>query len=110
MTGVQTCALPILEALKAGSMSTVTAREESRHTLTLRLRWLLMKHKLNLNFYARYSPSDEDVYLKPHVSYKINDRWKVSAGGNLFAGDRRHTFLGQFENNSNVWAGLRHSY
>jgi len=97
-------------AIEAMGMSTKTALNEDRHTLTLRITWMLMNQNLVLSCFTRYSPSDDDVYIKPVATYKVSDRWQASVGGNIFAGEDNYSFLGQFENNSNVYASLRLSY
>jgi hypothetical protein len=98
------------QSLENNAMPTDTARDEDRHTVTLRITWMLMNQNLILSCFTRYSPSDEDVYVKPSATYKISDRWQASIGGNLFAGANEYTFLGQFEDNCNVHASLRCSY
>lgn len=98
------------QALIDNSMPTDTARDEDRHTVTLRITWMLMNQNLILSCFTRYSPSDEDVYVKSSATYKISDRMLASIGGNLFAGADEYTFLGQFEDNSNIYASLRYSY
>ena len=50
------------------------------------------------------------VALRPHAKYKVNDHWTVEAGGNLFLGESNSTFFGQFEDNTNVYAGARWSF
>ena len=62
------------------------------------------------SFFAYYSPSDEDAYLRPMVKYKLTDNWLVMAGGNIFAGEEDHTFFGQFAKNSNVYGAVRYSF
>lgn len=99
-----------LQALARMNTPMDTVRDEDRHTVTLRLMWLTLNQNLVLNWFTRYSPSDEDVYLKPVLTYKVSDRWQVSAGADIFSGSEDHTFLGQFENNSNVHASLRYSF
>jgi len=84
--------------------------ERDRHVLTFRVRKLLMNQNLELSLFAFYSPSDSDAYLRPRVSYKIDDHWKVEIGGNLFLGAERHTFFGQFANNTNIYAALRYAF
>lgn len=88
----------------------VKPRDEDRHVLTVRLTKLLMDQDLTLSSFLFYSPSDGDAYWRPSVAYKIADDWEVSAGGNLFFGEADHTFFGQFQDNSNVYAGLRFSF
>jgi hypothetical protein len=99
-----------LRALADAGLPADGARDADRHTVTARMTWLLLNQALVLNCFARYSPSDNDAYIKPAVTYTISDRWQVSAGGNVFLGEAPYTFLGQFENNSNVHASLRCSY
>ncbi|MBN1295304.1 hypothetical protein JXA80_00900, partial [bacterium] len=99
-----------IRAMEALNMPTASARDEDRHTLTLRITWLAMNQNFVLNWFTRYSPSEEDVYLKPVVTYKVTDRWQASIGADIFSGAEDNTFLGQFENNSNVHASLRYSF
>ena len=87
-----------------------TAADEDRHVVTLRLTRLLMNQNLNLSFFAYYSPSDRDVYLRPAVTYKMSDALQLTAGGNVFLGEEEHTFFGQFQDNNNVYAGVRYSF
>ena len=97
-------------AIKAIGMPTDNIRDEDRHTLTLRMTWMTMNQNLVLSCFVRYSPSDADVYIKPVVTYKISDHWQASIGGNIFDGEDNYTFLGQFKDNSNVYASIRLSY
>lgn len=85
-------------------------RDRYRQLLTLRLTWLLLNQNLTASLFGFFSPSDQDFYLRPNLSYKITDRWQVSAGANLFGGDEQHTFFGQFEDNTNIYAGIRYSF
>ncbi|WP_196772881.1 hypothetical protein [Pseudodesulfovibrio alkaliphilus] len=85
-------------------------RDEFRHVLTLQVTQLLMNQNLTLNMDAYYSPSDRDAFLRPSASYKISDRTTASLGANVFFGESRQTFFGQFERNSNVYMALRYSF
>lgn len=85
-------------------------RDEDRHLLTLRLTQLLLRQNLELSFFGYYSPSDEDLYLRPNISYKIDDHWTAEIGGNIFWGEHDWTFFGQFEKNTNIYAGVRYGY
>jgi hypothetical protein len=87
-----------------------TARDEVRHVLTLRLTQMLMNQNLMLSLFTFYSPSDNDVYIRPIVTYKMTDHWMITANGNFFAGEDDHTFFGQFRYNSNVNLGVRYSF
>ncbi|MBN2581769.1 MAG: hypothetical protein JXL80_01785 [Planctomycetes bacterium] len=84
--------------------------EQNRHVLTIRVTKLAMNQNLTLSLFTFYSPSDDDSYLRPTVSYKITDNWMVEAGANFFVGSRDYTFFGQFEDNSNVYAAMRYSF
>jgi hypothetical protein len=94
-----------LATLPAG----LTVKDENRQVLTLRLTKLLLNQTLTLSLFAYWSPSDQDHYLRPNVAYKVTDAWLVTAGGNLFGGDRS-AFFGQFEDNSNLYLGVRYSF
>jgi hypothetical protein len=83
------------------------SKDEYRHVLTMRLTRLMMNQNLILSLFAYYSPSDLDGYVRPKVQYKVSDRWTAELGGNLFFGRDDHTFFGQFEKNTNLYAGVR---
>jgi hypothetical protein len=86
------------------------ARDEDRHLVTLRLTKLLMNQNLRCSLFTYYSPSDKDVYMRPNVNYKASDNVAVEVGSNIFFGDYPNTFFGQFQNNTNIYAGLRYSF
>jgi len=85
-------------------------RDQNRHVFTVRLTKLLMSQNLTLSFFAYYSPSDQDAFLRPKAKYKVTDDWTVEAGANVFLGESDTTFFGQFEDNSNVYASVRWSF
>lgn len=84
--------------------------DEYRHLLTLRLTQRLRQDNLTLSLFSYWSPSDRDYYLRPSVNYRVDDHWTLTLGGNLFGGKKSHTFFGQFEDASNLYARLRYSY
>lgn len=84
--------------------------DEYRSLLTMRLTKLLMQQNLNLGVFIYYSPSDNDVYLRPKAKYKISDQWTAEVGGNIFSGANDYTFWGQFADNTNLYASLRWSF
>ncbi len=86
------------------------ARDRDRHVFTLRLTKMLMNQNLILSLFTYASPSDKDAYLRPSVTYKLSDHWTVTAGGNIFLGDNKKTFFGQFQDNTNVYVGARLSF
>jgi hypothetical protein len=87
-----------------------TARDRYRHLLTLRLTKLLMNQNLMCSVFGYYSPSDDDVYLRPHINYKASDNTALEIGANIFGGKHPYTFFGQFEDNTNVYAAVRYSF
>lgn len=82
-------------------------RDEDRHVFTLRLTKLLMNQNLILSLFGYISPSDKDAYLRPQITYKINDHWTMDAGCNIFLGSSYTSFFGQFQDNSNIYMGIR---
>ena len=83
---------------------------EWRDLITLRLTKLLNKQKLELSSFLYYSISDNDFYWRWNSEYKLNDFWKVNIGLNIFGGSEETTFWSQFQNNNNVYLGLRRSF
>ena len=84
--------------------------DEYRHVVTLRLTKLLWNQTLHLSFFAFYSPSDEDGYIRPMVSYDVNDHLTATVGANLMWGKSDITEFGQFEQNSNIYFRIRYSF
>jgi hypothetical protein len=91
------------------SLSGTPARDEFRHVITLQLTQLLMNQTLELCLAGYYSPSDKDAYLRPKISYDLTDSIILETGANIFVGKEDHTFFGQFENDTNVYAAVRYS-
>ncbi len=83
--------------------------DEYRHLLTARLSYRMLRDNLTLSLMSFYSPSAEDYLLRPSVDYRYTDRLRLTAGANLFGGDA-HSFFGQFERDSSVYARVRYSY
>jgi hypothetical protein len=88
----------------------IEPKDENRHVLTARFTKLLMDQNMTLSLFTFYSPSDNDAYLRPKASYKITDRWLIEGGANIFVGENDYTFYNQFEDNTNVYAGVRYSF
>ncbi len=85
-------------------------KDEFRHLVSLRLTRLLMNQNLTCSLFTYYSPTDEDAYFRPNIRLKVDDQMAVEVGGNVFVGDEDHTFFGQFQANSNVYASVRYSF
>lgn len=86
------------------------AADEDRHLFTLRITKLLLNQNLTCSLFTYYSPSDKDLYIRPNISYKFTDDLKGEVGANIFSGEYRHTFFGQFHENTNIYIAMRYSY
>ncbi|WP_100657616.1 hypothetical protein [Alteromonas flava] len=82
----------------------------SRIVLTQRLTYRALQQTLTLGLFNFYSTSDSDGYAKLTADYSPTDKWRVSAGLNLFYGDEAHTFFNQFSDASNVYLRYRYYY
>ncbi|MDY6879484.1 MAG: hypothetical protein V2J25_17995 [Desulfatiglans sp.] len=98
------------ETYQATLPPSVHPKDEERHLFTVRLTKLALNQNLTLSLFCFYSPSDQDAYFRPTVKYKISDSLMITLGGNIFTGDADYTFFGQFEKNSNIYAGIRYSF
>jgi hypothetical protein len=92
------------------SMPVGLDRDRNRHVTTLRLTKLLMNQNLRCSVFTYFSPSDMDAYIRPNIHYKASDNLALEVGANIFFGDRQDTFFGQFENNTNIYTGVRYSF
>jgi hypothetical protein len=84
--------------------------DEHRHLVTNRITKLFKNQTVTVSLFTFYSPSDKDVYLRPSVSYDINDDWKIAAGANLAWGEDDITEFGQMENNKNIYFRIRYGF
>ncbi len=98
------------EALVANDGDSPYRPDENRELWTLRLTYSAMQENLIMSWFSFYSPTDQDYYHRPSVKYRFNDELSLTVGGNLFGGKQEHSFLGQFENASNMYARVRWSY
>lgn len=87
-----------------------TRADELRQLMTMRLTQLLMMQTLELSLFTFFSPTDQDAYFRPQVSYQWNDNLQLNAGGNIFLGREEHTFFGQLEDNTNLYFRIRYSF
>ena len=84
--------------------------DEYRQVATLRLTYRMLRDNLMFSVIGFASPSDADWFLRPTLEYRYSDRLRLSAGANLFGGSQRHTFYGQFQDDSSVFTRLRWSF
>ena len=77
--------------------------------ITLRLTKLASKQRLRMSIFTFYGISNRDFYIRPQVSYKLSDYWKIEVGSNIFGGQNPFTFWNQFNSNNNFYLGLKWS-
>ena len=85
-------------------------RDEFRHLVTMRITKLFRDQTVVSGIFIFYSPSDNDAYIRPIVSYNLSDTLKLSGGANIFLGIERHTEFGQFQRNDNLYVRARYSF
>lgn len=93
-----------------GASSSPFEPDQYRHLYTTRLRYRMWQDNLILSLFAYYSPSDQDHFIRPMVSYRFDDNLSLALGANIFSGEQPHTFFGQFEDATNVYARLRYAF
>lgn len=98
------------EKYAAGLPEGAWEQKELRQIVTLRAEKMMLYHALRLSLFTFYSPTDEDVYVRPMVSYKVTDNVEVALGGNVFAGKSGQTQFGQFDKNDNLYARMRYTF
>lgn len=98
------------DRLLENSPDPATERDRWRTVATLRITQRAMQDRLTSSLFLFVSPSDEDYYLRPTMSWRRDDHWQFSGGLNVFGGKEQYTFFGQLEDNSNAWLRVRYSY
>ncbi len=78
-------------------------RDRLRQVFTLRLTEFKKYQTVKYSLMSFYSPTDNDYYVNPEVSYKVDDRTTVTVGMNIFGGADKSTFFGQFTANDNLY-------
>lgn len=86
------------------------ARHKNRSIFSLRLSKMTMQQKLKYDFFTFYSPTDEDGYINPDISYKWADNLNTSLGMNIFYGKYLHTDFAQLKDNTNIYFRIRYSF
>lgn len=94
------------ESLPAGA----PRQDGFRGVFSIRLTQWLDYQTWKLSLFLAYSPTDEDYFLQPEVSYKVTDNLSVSGGANVFGGRKETTFFGQLDKSDNVFANMRYDF
>ncbi len=97
-------------ALESTASDPARLVDENRQVITFRLTHLSFQQTLTSSLFVFYSPTDQDAFIKPSVTYRYDDNWQFSSGANIFIGEKEYTFFGQHEDNSNIWMRVRYSY
>ncbi|THB75482.1 MAG: hypothetical protein D6B28_00325 [Gammaproteobacteria bacterium] len=98
------------DELLNASMFPRNEQDESKHWVTTRVNYRAYRDNLNISIFAFISPTDNDGYIRPAISYRIDDIWSIAAGANVFYGSGTHTFWGQFDKNDNIYLRTRFSF
>ena len=85
-------------------------QDELRQIVTLRAEKMLHYQTVRLSLFTFYSPTDEDVYLRPMVTYKATDEVELALGANVFEGENEVTQFGQFDKNDNIYTRIRYTF
>ncbi|WP_319372325.1 hypothetical protein [uncultured Ilyobacter sp.] len=86
------------------------AKHKNRSMFSLRLTKLMMQQKLKSELFTFYSPTVEDGYINPDISYKWSDDLNTSLGMNIFYGKYIHTDFAQLKDNTNIYLRIRYSF
>ena len=84
--------------------------DEYRHVLTQRITKLYKNQTVTVSLFNFYSPSDNDGYFRPSVSYDATDNWRLTLGGNLPWGEDDYTEFGQMKRNKNIYVRARYNF
>jgi len=88
----------------------IPKKDEYYQLITVRVTKLLLHQDMELSFFVYYSPSDDDVHVRPRITYDVTDSWKVTWGVNVFGGQDDHTIFGQLKSNDMMYLRIRYSF
>jgi hypothetical protein len=85
-------------------------KDKNRVVTTLRLTKTTHQQNRILSLFTFYSPTDQDGYIRPSISWKNSDQLTLELGANIFFKDDSSSFFGQFYESSNVYAAMRYNF
>ncbi|SFL88515.1 DUF1302 family protein [Marinobacter zhejiangensis] len=83
--------------------------ERHREQLTFLARQELMNDALIMELLTIYDVQDQEALSQLSANYRVSSRWELSAGGDVFSGDRSGTF-GRFHDSSRIYIGAMLSW
>jgi hypothetical protein len=98
------------DALTGALPTGASAPDRVRQVVTFRVTKMMLNQNLTLSGFNFWSPNEKDGYFRFRAAYKVSDAWLAEAGGNIFYGASNNSFFGQFEDNTNLFVGLRRSF
>jgi len=81
-----------------------------RRVISLRLTQLLGYETWKLSLFVAFSPTDEDGFVRPEVSFKVSDELGVTVGANVFGGASETTFFGRLRRSDNAFVAARFDF
>ncbi|MCA9407949.1 MAG: hypothetical protein H6755_06525 [Candidatus Omnitrophica bacterium] len=84
--------------------------DEFRHLLTQRITKQYKNQTIAVSLFNFYSPSDNDGYVRPSISFDLTDQWRLVVGANIPWGEDDSTEFGQMKKNKNVYVRVRYSF
>ena len=90
--------------------SNAKASDKNRQMVTFRLNYLTHGQNVNWSLFTFLTLGVDDYYIRPNVSYKLDDNWVFAAGANIFGGQEKHRFWRQFKDNSNIYFSARFGF
>jgi hypothetical protein len=85
-------------------------QDQTRELWTLKLTRSWPEEQVTATLFGFWSPTSQDGYLRPRISWSPDDSWTLEAGANLLFGADDHTRFGQLADNSNVFVAARFGF
>ncbi|MBK1671032.1 hypothetical protein CKO28_23780 [Rhodovibrio sodomensis] len=82
-------------------------RDDRRNLWTVKLQKDWPGEQVSATLFAFYSPTAQDGYLRPRMSWSPSDRWTLEVGANWLFGADDDTRFGQLKHNTNAFVGAR---
>ncbi len=107
--GSDTIADPVLRQIAQTQAIINNQADRYGHSLALRISEKWFYQTLETEMATVYSFNKDDYALRLKANYALNDRWKITVGGDLFRGDP-DSFYGRLRDNSTFYVQLKFSF
>jgi hypothetical protein len=100
---------PVVRAVATDQALVANELDEIQHGASLRMSRKWLNETLETEVQGVLTFTRLDFVVRPKVTYALTDRWRLTAGADVFRGERR-SFFGRLRDNTTAYAEVRWSF